>query len=72
MLLSDFQAPGYEANEGCADVSGRRCACMSTEESSRLRASVSLYVSALGPLSSRMEKQIARLLVGTYNLSAPF
>ena len=32
------------ANEGCVDVSGRRYACTSTEESSRLRASASLRV----------------------------
>ena len=32
------------ANEGCIDVSGRRYACTSTEESSRLRASTSLRV----------------------------
>ena len=32
------------ANEGCVGVSGRRYACMSTEESSRLRASASLRV----------------------------
>ena len=32
------------ANEGSVDVSGKRYACMSTEESSRLRASASLRV----------------------------
>ena len=32
------------ANEGCVDVSERRYACTSTEESSRLRASTSLHV----------------------------
>ena len=32
------------ANEGCVDVSGRRYACTSTEESSSLRASASLLV----------------------------
>ena len=32
------------ANEGCVDASGKHCACMSTEESSRLRASTSLSV----------------------------
>ena len=32
------------ANEGCVDVSGRRYACTSTEENSRLRANVSLRV----------------------------
>ena len=62
------------ANEGCVDVSGRRYACTSTEESSRLRASGRSVskVSALGPLSSRTEKQMARLLVGMYKLSKPF
>ena len=34
--------------------------------------SVSKSVSTLGPLSSRMEKQMARLLVGMYKLSKPF
>ena len=38
------------ASEGRVDVSGRRYACTSTEESSRLRASAS-QVSALGPES---------------------
>ena len=44
--LCKYQVP----NEGCVDVSGRRYACTSTEESSRLKASTS-QVSVLGPLS---------------------
>ena len=35
---------GEKSNEGCVDVSGRRYACTSTEESSRLRASALLCV----------------------------
>ena len=33
---------------------------------------MSRQVSAFGPLSSRTEKQIVRLLVGMYKLSKPF
>ena len=34
----------HVANKGCVDISGRCYACTLTEESSRLRASASLYV----------------------------
>ena len=59
------------ANEVCIDVSGRRYACTSTEQSSRLRASASLHVSNCLHSDHCLQEGSEPGLNGVYNLYTP-